>query len=209
MFFTVNLKHSVAQSSFHTERTMAYCWLPPQIPNLPKKLVIRKVDEESILIDAYLHWKQDRPYSRHFFRKQSSYHVCLRTDWVLSHLPFSIQIPWWDVFEALDNWKTMFTRDVAWATCQCIPVPAVVSGMLIEWMFSAAHCLQILGYTYRWVLITKFLTERKLDVDIEPQKKQIVGPRKQQLQVICWIIPLSTVTARYIWIRVCMIGMNE
>ena len=62
----------------------------------------------------------------------------------------------------------MFTRDVAWATCQCIPVPGVVAGMLIvRKNVSANHCLQNPGFTYCRVSITKFLTERKLDVEIE------------------------------------------
>ncbi len=47
-----------------------------------------------------------------------------------TYLLFSIQIPWWVVFDAFDIWNTMFISEVAWATChwcQLIPVPCSFS----------------------------------------------------------------------------------
>lgn len=45
--------------------------------------------------------------------------------WRLNHKPVkgSIYIPWWAVLSALDISNTMLIKEVAWATCQCIPVP--------------------------------------------------------------------------------------
>ena len=40
-----------------------------------------------------------------------------------TRLPFSIQIPWWAVFGAVDMCTTMFTNEVDWETCQWRPVP--------------------------------------------------------------------------------------
>ena len=37
-------------------------------------------------------------------------------------------IPWWEVFVAVDISKTMFIKDVDWETCQWMPVPCGFSG---------------------------------------------------------------------------------
>lgn len=106
----------------------AHCWFPPHIPNLPYEGSENQTHLD-IMNTTYHHWRRDRPYSRHFVAGYPQI-TCGCLTWY-THLPFSIQIPWCAVLAAVDICTTIFISDVAWATCQWIPVPCeFVAGTL-------------------------------------------------------------------------------
>jgi hypothetical protein len=46
--------------------------------------------------------------------------------------PFSMNIPWWALPDAVLSWKTILIKEVACETCQWMPVPVAEAGMLRE-----------------------------------------------------------------------------